>query len=480
MLLQLSNEKKLFPIFLHMQPVATMPRFDTLMMVNGSIAALSAISKQLLGKAALAMDEIYPGPQQMRDKLFTEIDSAFSRGEQPVVFCSVLSYNAGESLALLKEVKRIYGAKVRTGVGGQLIRINPDAFLRYDFLDYVSVGDAEVTLQPLLIGGRRFASKYMKLTRKRHYVSPDYSNYYGIRERLDEMSACKELAPFLNIRQLVDESVRSCAWAYLHGICDFCSLVNINLIPSWRPFEQHFAATRRLIEEYGINWIFDVSNQWLPAYGAKGVRWLEKYLQALEKSGLPAINRYCYATSNSFTPRTAPLLRQAGMRVAYVGLDGWDPDTRKALGKSQSVDVALRSAAENDIMLRGGFVIGSGATQNNLAELPRYMKAVLQSYGRNILTCSGYLEIILPGSPVWNRFREQAVQENWKDALAVYASFDQLGYSSYDQECELTRLYINHTQEVSYEDCVRAQSELFKVVEEHGTTRAVIWGNDRD
>lgn len=472
------------PIFLHLQSGEGMDnRFDTLMMVNGSIAALCTIA-QALGCHPLAIDEAYPGPEFLRHRVRQEIEESLHKGDTPIIFCTVLSYNAESSLRLLKELKAEYGDRIRTGVGGQLIRIAPEAYLNKRYLDHVAVGDAEVTLAPILIENQRFAKGYLfgncgadqdliqlapQQSRYEHYASLSYDSYVGIQERLTEMANYR-LGPFTGIRQLVTESVRGCAWAHLFGICDMCSLEGVDLDPHFKPLADHFRMERELVEKYGANWIFDVSNQWLPKNGEDGRGWLKQYVAARKQFQAPDVHKYVYLTSNSITSRTAPLLREAGVRVAYVGIDGWEDETWKALGKSHNVIPALKAARQNNLYLRASVVIGNGITKENLEELPRFVKWLTTEYGDILLSFGCFMEIILQGSPVWYKFETFARSERIQEAVKLYDKMATEGWLSWEDEVSLTRLYINHTQQASYDEALAARDEAKAKVDASGTT----------
>ena len=225
------QQKRVKPYFIHCaQDQDYDARFDTLMMPSGSIAALTTISEALRKKydflePAMAIDESYPAPGvhgQEREfflqYLHEQIENNLSQGITPAIYCSVYSYNAEQSLNLLQTLKAEFGSRIRTGVGGQLIRVNPAVYQSLPFIDHVGVGDAEVILETLLVAENRYAEGYLQLTSEsgQHYARFTYDNYLGLHERLESMSKLKH-GPFANFRQLAVESVRGCSWANLIG-----------------------------------------------------------------------------------------------------------------------------------------------------------------------------------------------------------------------------------------------------------------------
>lgn len=467
--------KKIKPIFVHCAPdTGHDNRFDTVMMPNGSIAALCQIVKTLQQKYQHLIDPLAVDEQYLRDgksdrdtlltHLHTLLDDAIRQNVQPVVLCTLLSYNAEGSLALLKELKTMYGSSIRTGVGGQLIRTCPHAYLQNSYIDHVGIGDAEAVLEPLLMGNQHFAAGYLKINES-HYSKLNYGTYLGLEDRLGEMSRYR-LGPFTNIRQLLTESVRGCAWAHAFKICDMCSLEGVSTNPVFKPLVDHFQIERDLGARYDCNWVFDVSNQWLPVMGqANQLAWLQNYLQVRKQYGEYNVNRYVYLTANSITPETAPLIRKTGVRIAYVGLDGWDQSTRTALHKTQAgPEQMLDAARAAGIYIRTSMVIGSGLTVENLKLLPQFVQHIAGGYGDIILSWGNFLEIILPGSPVWYSFQKFAQDNAIAEAQNLYQFFYENGYLSWPQQEKLTELYIRHTQPVPYEAVVAARDQAQEII----------------
>jgi hypothetical protein len=319
------QQKKVKPYFVHCtQDKEYDERFDTLMMPSGSVAALVTISDALRQKydfllPALAIDESYPAAdvhgrerEYLLRYLHQEIENDLAQEVTPAIFCSVYSYNAEQSLKLLQTLKEEYGNCIRTGVGGPLIRVIPATYQSLPFIDHVGVGDAEVVLESLLIGQKPFDEGYLQLNSQtgQHYVRLSYDNYLGLFDRLNEMSRL-QYGSFNNMRQLAVESVRGCSWANAsEKPCEMCSLQSISSVPHFKPFPEYFDIENQLAEKFGINWIFDVSNQFLPVMGAsQQEKWLKEYLASRKKFSQDTISKYAYLTAHSITERTAPLLR---------------------------------------------------------------------------------------------------------------------------------------------------------------------------
>lgn len=464
------------PIFFHGNPGEGMAeRFETKMMPNSSIAVLNNISTAL-GKPGVCVDEGYLGDGNTALGVLTSlIEERLRLNFQPVILATILIYNAQTTLSLLEQLKRSYRDRIKVGVGGQLIRISPSAYLNRKYLDYIAVGDAEETLKKLY-AGERFSKGYVQGNSKDNYALPDFNNYWALEDRLEETSSYR-MGPFTNIRQLTMESVRGCAWAYANQVCDMCSLQGVDLEPVFRNLIGHFGFEKQMREKWGATWCFDVSNQWLPTLRlSEMVSWLKNYCQEREnhfdKEG--GLSKFVYLTANSITPETAPLLKRAGIRMAYIGFDGWDKRTRLALHKAQSpIKRVLQICRDNDLHVKTGMVIGNGVTKSNLGELPDFVRETLGEFGSIIRAWGNFVQIILPGSPVFTRFKHQAEQNKWAEVIALYKKFEDDGYFVWSDQSRLNRLFIEHTQPVDYDSLIEARDKTEKIVAESPYTSGV-------
>ena len=468
-------QPKLYPIFFHGNPGEGMDRrFDTTMIPNGSVAVLQHIAR-MCGYEGMAVDEGYLGQNNTAESVLTHlIESALAQDKQPIILASVLSYNAETTLSLLKQLKEMYNKKIRVGIGGQLIRVCPAAYTRLSYLDHIGVGDAEIIL-PRFLRGERFVCGHIENNGVNQYTDPEYKNYWALVERLNEM-ATYHLGPFTNIRQLVVESVRGCAWAYATETCDMCSLEGVDLQPLFKNLPASFNLEKKL-QEKGATWSFDVSNQWLPMVRHdEMVEWLKTYNTEKNKhlGNTGGLNKYVYLTANSITPQTAPLLQAAGIRIAYIGFDGWDKRTLLALHKAQpSMQKVLKLCRENDIHVRTSLVIGNGVTKKNISELPDFVRDMISQFGDVIRSWGNFIQIVLPGSPVFSLFKKLASENGWQEVNNLYNEFEKNGYLSWSEQSRLNEFFIRRTQSVDYEKLVAARDAVELIVAESRYTTGV-------
>src|SRR5690606_25643282 len=83
-----------------------------------------------------------------------------------------------------------------------------------------------------------------------------------------------------------------------------------------------------------------------------------------------------------------------------------------------------------------------------------------------------FLEIVLPGSPVWYQFKRIARQRGLWEVQALYRKFYERGYLSWDDEVALTRHFIGATQPVSYEEAAAVRDRVERQVAASGRTVA--------
>lgn len=467
------------PLFVHFNSSGGRDdRFDTIAMPNASVAVCCAVAQQH-GYCPMAYDTAFPSPQLVEEAILAEIDTILARGEQPALFATLLNYNAEETLRFFGRVKREWGQHVRTGVGGQLVRTAVSAYEANPNIDHVGVGDAEVVL-PRLLAGEVSAEGYLADLNPGDwpgYAEPSYDTYFGLAERLDVMSRFK-LGPFTGLRQLLVESVRACSWAFGTGkACTFCSLEGIDRSPQFRPFAEGFALEQRLVEKYGINWVFDVSNQWLPKFCGQEA-WLEEYLRARDTFGATDVQRYAYLTAMSLTPTTAPLLAKAGIKVAYVGFDGWDDTTRKGMHKANvPVQTVVEAAQDADIYLRCGFVIGDGATEANLPLLPEFIRQSTEAHADRFISMGFFPQIILPGSRAWSELTEltsTSSDPRLTAAARLFRKMETHGYLSRYDENELTRIYLEAVVGIAYDQALAVRDECVDIAEAAGIVGTTI------
>jgi hypothetical protein len=472
--------KQIRLIAVHCRPDAGYDlRYDTTMMVSMGVAALNRVAYDLLGYTGVAIDETYMGAgipdagerAYLLALVSDLVEGYLIAGDTPVVMCTLLSYNALGTDSFLRELKQRFGARLTTGVGGQHVTMCSEACAAWrtkPYVDCLANGDAEVTLQ-LLLSGQTYAEGKKAVKPLDHYARPYYGGYVGLEDRLEEMSHLN-LRGLRNIRMLLTESVRGCSWAVARKeACEMCAL-DVLLALHFRGFPEHFAIESELVASFGINWIFDVSNQWIPVQGpAAQVKWLERYCAAKARYGGPNVSKYVYLTTNSVTAETAPLLRQAGVDLVYVGIDGWDARTRRELHKTQYDPFKMLDAAKaSGLLVRTSMVIGSGVTADNVRQLPKFVKEILNGYGDTVISFGTFTEIILPGAENWRQFREQCFSgaNELQKGRELFASFDVNGFLDLDQQDELNLLRIRHTQAALLDDILSAKAEAEALIAE--------------
>ena len=460
---------------IHLDTEETQDRHDSIMMINGGVACLSQIAHDC-GWEAEAIDETYTGSSEPIESLITDkIEVALSKSQEVVVGFSVLGYNARRSIELTQKLRVKFGSRIRVICGGQHIRNFSEAFLQYSF-DAVCVGRGEVTLLQVLSGASGLIRDY---GRPAPVAGFRYDGYYGIENRLSEM-ANQPLGfgdgAIQNIRMLVNESVRGgCAWAAAKKPCNFCALEGITDLLQ-RDLRSLFIEEEAWAERFGINRVFDVSNQFLPTLDpSKAKQYIDGWLEI--RKDYPAadkLRRYAYLTVPSLNiPRLSEIVE-----VAYVGIDHFCKEGWKSQGKPTSTRKqlwkALNAAKRSGIKIRAGLVLGRYETPESLQALVDGSAELCVRYGgtldnSGILLTLGIFPVeIISGSEDFRWFRENALSVK---AQEIFSRYERQGWISREEQRKLTRHFIKQTSNpngVSFEDVLAVQSTIVQICRQHG------------
>lgn len=453
---------------------------DALLYPNASIAAL-LYQAERLGVEAVAIDETFPGGD-FRRVLDGLLEDALARGKTPHLMFTVLYYNAERTMRLISELRRCYGRRIRVIVGGFMARLYGEQYARNPEIDVVAVGDAEMIMAESLVTQQRMIRGVIseqniplgRDERRMHYGDLSYDRYVGLDERLDRMARFPVgwgSTRFTGMRQVCVESLRSCSWAVSNpkGACRFCAASLDLLQVNPRPLRAEFDLHMKLIERHGINWVFDVASQWLPTFTPSDCeRWLTEYIRTMEEypAEVRALNKYVYLTLISFSERVSPLLREAGVKMAYIGIDHVDPDVLKHMNKPakrwDQVIERLDQCRDHDIDFRTALVIGEAESDRSLHTLVDQAKSLCERYSDSMLSLGSFLIEIIPGSRVFSDLRRDCA--DMPEVVEVYETYDRQGYVPREFQLRLTRAYISRYSTVSFDEVLAAQQQVVRTV----------------
>lgn len=443
-------------------------RFDTLIAPSGTVATLNEISRSC-GVDAMSFDGAYPDADQVKAAIFYEVDSVLRSNEKPVTLFSLLVYNAAESIEVIRDLKREFGNRVKTVVGGQLTPFATHAYASNPDIDSTCLGDGEVIIPKIVRDMQKgmlqpsyseWLSTQLDYTKRGQFSFVSFDDFYQIRERLEEQ---KRVTGF---SQLCIQGLGGpgCSWAAnnKNGACDFCALQNIEEM-NRRTLPELMRAERKLEDEFAPDRLFDVANQFLPYLNKqKNIEWLQKYIEERKRQGLKA-KKYVYLTVGSIDEDIAPLLKKAGVEEVYLGVDHFHPNSLKEENKSHRSNSRLQRTL--DALVRNGITFRIGVVLGSASETPETLQAVregvtwLKENYREHLTSLGVFPVyILPGSGVYERVRRMGSVQK------IIRSFESKGFFTEEEEVALTRAYIERHSEVDADEIFEVSSQLQQMV----------------
>jgi len=192
--------------------------------------------------------------------------------------------------------------------------------------------------------------------------------------------------------------------------CEYCSVTKM-WGATWR-----FKSPKRVLEELkkvkdlGYKWVFFVDDNFIVPVKSF-IQEKVEMLQEIIKSGLNSL-RYIVQVRADFVARNEwlpPLLYEAGVRIAFLGIESGNPETLKHMRKNLNLNESAKAVqllSQNGIIVHGGFILG--APYEDLKSMKRTVKFAtsLLDYGLDSAQFSIYTP--LPGTDAFKR----AVTEN--------------------------------------------------------------------
>ncbi len=293
------------------------------------------------------------------------------------------------------------------------------------------------------------------------YDLPSYDPaYYAfIEERKKEMpqvkigSGEKQVSGMV---MLLTEFGRQCDWAgkNTEGACSFCALCGVEDPRNFQEIDIYFDHLSELKKQHPeMNWVFDVSNQLLEQNTSKATRFLDSYVEEKKKHPeLADVKTYAYLTVNNVSDKTAPKLKQAGIEVAYVGIESFDPDQWKVMNKGNNptnTQGCLEAAKEHGIKIRTSLVLGINSSEASLQKEISGLREALDQYPEVFLTVGFHPVEMIPGSRDFDEFRRenellysQIEGQSNGEAEKLYDHFYEKGFLNRDQQVALTEAFV--------------------------------------
>jgi radical SAM superfamily enzyme YgiQ (UPF0313 family) len=475
-------------INIHMSPpVEQGEKFDTLISPSGSIAALEKIEidNGIIEKGfeIASIDESTLGEDSTKNIIVEIIENDKSEGNPTILFFSVLIYNAERTINLINELKKVHGKQIKIVVGGQLIPFATEAYLNNPNIDSTCLGDAELVIPEMFqdLEKGEIKQKYDRWIEKefpegqRVYSSMSYRFNIGLKERLLQQKASHKPGEegFTQIC-LQGGGGPGCSWAAHNekGPCEFCALQNISSMNSMSPLET-LLNERRAIAEVNentgmdIDRVFYVDNLFFPGFNMQEKKkWLRHYVEVRKQMGLTA-KKYIYLTVGSVDEEIVDMLKDIGVVEVYLGIDHFHKESLIEQNKPAKNEKALFNTIDAlkrlGIKVRAGIVLGAAKeTEETLQSIREGVKKIAENY-KDIINAVGVFPVeVIPGARVWDKMKESGV------CSEIFEKFAKLGYLTREDQRELTKGYIEHFSESSYENVMGLVSEIRNILSQEG------------
>lgn len=429
-------------------------RFDTLISPCGTVATLGKILKNIAPEQERYLfDGWFPGNKMVQESMRGRIREALRAWSHPHVFFSLLLYNSGPTIQMIQELKREFWDKITTTIWWQLVPYVSSALVKNHSIDHVAIGDGEALIPALMKKG---VPKLLNATQEnRLFAGVDYTNFFEIQERLEKQ---REESGFTQLTAQWP-GWPWCSWAANNPswACSFCALQNITIMNE-TPLKDSLLVEKELQDQFGVDRIFDVANQFLPFLRKEDImNWLQSY-HSIRQSLWISVKKYAYVTVQSIIDsEIVSMLAQVGVTEVYVGIDHFDAASLREQNKSHrswsNLIKALNNLRNNGITFRCGLVLGSSSeTESSFASVSDWVDMLL-SY-ENLRAIGIFPLEVLPGSRIYSQMKQECLGTN------IIAELESKWFLDREQQKELSRIWIDHTSPIWYQRVVSFRDEL--------------------
>uniref|UniRef100_A0A7J3ZJG3 B12-binding domain-containing radical SAM protein n=1 Tax=Fervidicoccus fontis TaxID=683846 RepID=A0A7J3ZJG3_9CREN len=265
----------------------------------------------------------------------------------------------------------------KRGAGATIVTGGHHASFTYPILlrqgvDYVVVGEGEQAFRDLVLEIENYGSP--ERVRGVAYACSESKFCYYHRELVENLDLLPLPAYDLldrnlyrievfgeNSRVAAVETARGCPYE-----CEFCS-VTMFWGRKWR-FKSNERILRELeiLKDLGYDWVMVVDDNFIVPSKLKE---REQLLDEMKKRGLDRLNYIVQMRSDliASNPKIVEKLRDAGIRMVFLGIESGDESVLKAMKKSLDTAASVRAVeilSESGILVHGGIVIGAPYERN--------------------------------------------------------------------------------------------------------------------
>ncbi len=192
--------------------------------------------------------------------------------------------------------------------------------------------------------------------------------------------------------------------------CDFCSKPVWGSLFRTPPLDRVFSEIEN-IRRYGYErlWIADDSFTLDDAF-------LRGFCERMIRAGVP-MEWHCLSRVDNITPGIAELMRQAGCRKVYLGLESGNDETLRMMGKRATVAEGIRAVRifrDTEIGTCGFFIVGyPGESKESIRQTLGLVSSLpLDEVSVNV-------PFPLPGSPLFSRVSGLESTADWERANEI-------------------------------------------------------------
>jgi len=318
-----------------------------------------------------------------------------------VGFTTISSTYYNPARSIMREL-RGRGVDALYVVGGHHATFTYPLALR-DGFDVVVLGEGELTFREL-VEVLRSGGKLSEVKGIAFVENGEIKTSY--REPLSDLDKLPIPAYDLLVRDLYKapifgEDARVATLEFSRGCpynCDFCSTSTM-WGHVWRSkSHDRVIEELRLVERLGYNWVFFTDDNFIPPHR---VEYAKGLMRRVVEEGLNKLNYIVQVRADvvARNPMLAKLMRDMGVRVAFIGVESGDSGVLRSMGKGLKLEDTIKavySLSRNGIVVHAGVVVGAPYESSKARRSSYRFIDMLMRYGLDSVQYSIYTP--LPGS----------------------------------------------------------------------------------
>lgn len=345
------------------------------------------------------------------------VDRSIARFDPQVVGITAMSSHFGAAAALARQVKSLSDAYVI--IGGAHPTIYPEPTLRVKEIDFVCIGEGEITLTELLSS--------------MEFNAPEISEIDGIAYRREgQIVINSPRKPIMNIDELpfpayelIDMHYYLEAARHIEG-ASFAPL----LVSRGCPYKCRFCAAervlgkhvRRLSPEITVSYMQRIAHEYQPdgiwlkdSTFTTSKKWVKKFCEELKRSGF-SLPWKCNTRVDAVNGEMLREMKEAGLEEVWFGIESGNNETLAWLGKqttTEMIEDVVQQCRKLGLSSCGWMMLGiPSENENDLFQSIDFARSLgLSRIHWNIFTP-------LPGTALWDELMPSVI--DWESFSLSY------------------------------------------------------------